>query len=125
LLCGLAGTSAELVGARLVQGLAAAAMVPQALALVTTNFSGTARVRALAWFGVSGAVSGVLGQCLGGLLLVADVLGLGRRALFLLNLPVGALVLALAHRVLPRVEPGLGLVTAMAALTILLPRTAA
>jgi EmrB/QacA subfamily drug resistance transporter len=104
-LCGIAGTSAELVTARLLQGLAAAAMVPQVLALITTNFAGAERLRALAWFGVSGAVSGVLGQVAGGLLLVADVFGLGWRAVFLLNLPVGVAVCALAHRVLPRAAP--------------------
>jgi EmrB/QacA subfamily drug resistance transporter len=104
-LCGLAGTATELVLARLLQGLAAAAMVPQVLALITTNFGGPQRLRALAWFGVSGAMSGVLGQVLGGLLLVADVFGLGWRAVFLLNLPVGAVVYALAHRVLPRMAP--------------------
>jgi EmrB/QacA subfamily drug resistance transporter len=105
LLCGLAGTTVELVLARLLQGLAAASMVPQVLALITTNFPGQQRLRALAWFGVSGAMSGVLGQVLGGLLLVADVFGLGWRAVFLLNLPVGAVVYLLAHRVLPRVAP--------------------
>jgi EmrB/QacA subfamily drug resistance transporter len=102
-LCGIAGTATELVLARLLQGLAAAAMVPQVLALITTNFAGRERLRALAWFGVSGAMSGVLGQVLGGLLLVADVFGLGWRAVFLVNIPVGAAVYALAHRVLPRV----------------------
>jgi EmrB/QacA subfamily drug resistance transporter len=104
-LCGLAGTATELVLARVLQGLAAAAMVPQVLALITTNFAGRERLRALAWFGVSGAMSGVLGQVMGGLLLVADVFGLGWRALFLLNLPIGAVVYALAHRVLPHVTP--------------------
>jgi EmrB/QacA subfamily drug resistance transporter len=104
-LCGIAGSATELVLARLLQGLAAAAMVPQVLALITTNFTGPQRLRALAWFGVSGAMSGVLGQVLGGLLLVADVFGLGWRAVFLLNLPVGAVVYALAYRVLPRVRP--------------------
>lgn len=101
-LCGIAGTATELVLARLLQGLAAAALVPQVLALITTNFTGRERLRALAWFGVSGAMSGVLGQVLGGLLLVADVLGLGWRAVFLVNIPVGAALYALAHRVLPR-----------------------
>jgi MFS family permease len=104
-LCGIAGTATELVFARLLQGLTAAAMVPQVLALITTNFAGRERLRALAWFGVGGAMSGALGQVLGGLLLVADALGLGWRAVFLVNIPAGAAVYALAHRVLPRVAP--------------------
>lgn len=127
LLCGIAGTATALVLARLLQGLAAAAMVPQVLALITMNFAGSRRLRALAWFGVSGAMSGVLGQVLGGLLLVADVFGLGWRAVFLLNLPIGAVVYALAHHVLPRVAPArrpafdpIGVVTVSGALALAL-----
>jgi EmrB/QacA subfamily drug resistance transporter len=126
-LCGLAGTATALVLARLLQGLAAAAMVPQVLALITTHFAGRERLRALAWFGVSGAVSGVLGQVLGGLLLVADLFGLGWRAVFLLNLPVGTAVYVLAHRVLPRTTPArrpafdpVGVVAVSGALTLAL-----
>lgn len=100
-LCGIAGSPAELVGARLVQGLAAATMVPQILALIVSNYPPAARPKALAWFGVTAAVSGVFGQVGGGLLLDADVLGLGWRVIFLLNLPVGVVVMALAARVLP------------------------
>ncbi len=103
LLCGLAQTPAELIGGRLVQGLAAAAMVPQVLAMITAMFPPAARPRALAWFGVTAGISGLCGQMLGGLLLSADVLGLGWRAIFFLNIPVGVLVLALAHRVVPAV----------------------
>jgi EmrB/QacA subfamily drug resistance transporter len=104
LLCGLAQTPAELVGARLLQGLAAAVMVPQVLAMITALFPGEERPRALAWFGVAVGVSGLCGQVLGGLLLSANVLGLSWRAIFLLNIPIGALVLVLAFRVVPRVD---------------------
>jgi EmrB/QacA subfamily drug resistance transporter len=100
-LCGLASTPGELVAARLLQGLAAAAMVPQVLALITAIYTSQQRARALAWFGVSAAISGVCGQVLGGLLLVADVFGWGWRAIFFLNLPVGLFVIALASRILP------------------------
>ncbi|WP_052597413.1 MFS transporter [Luteipulveratus mongoliensis] len=100
-LCGIAQTPSELVAARLVQGLAAAMMVPQILALIMSSFTAAERPKALAWFGVTAAVSGVFGQVLGGLLLDADVLGLGWRVIFLLNLPVGLAVLSLAARVLP------------------------
>jgi EmrB/QacA subfamily drug resistance transporter len=103
LLCGLAQTSAELVGARLLQGLAAAVMIPQVLALITALFPGEERPRALAWFGVTAGVSGLCGQVLGGLLLSANVLGLSWRAIFFLNVPIGALVLALASRLVPTV----------------------
>ncbi|MFF0270242.1 MFS transporter [Kribbella sp. NPDC004536] len=109
-LCGLAGSPVQLVAARLLQGLAAAMMVPQILALIVSGYAPAARPKALAWFGVTAAVSGVFGQVLGGLLLNADVLGLGWRVIFLLNLPVGIVVLAVAARVLqtqPRREVSL------------------
>jgi MFS family permease len=105
LLAGLAPTALALVGTRLLQGLAAAVMVPQVLAFITAVFPPTERTTALAWFGITGGISGILGQVLGGLLLDADVAGLGWRALFLLNLPVGGLALAYAYRLLPRTTP--------------------
>lgn len=101
-LCGLAQTPRQLVGARLLQGLTAAAMVPQILSLITVTFPAGERPRALAWFGVTAAVSGVFGQVLGGILLVTDAFGLGWRSVFFLNLPVGLVVLTFALRLLPR-----------------------
>jgi EmrB/QacA subfamily drug resistance transporter len=99
--CGLAATPGEFVGARLAQGLTAAAMVPQILALITNVFPVEERTRALAWFSVTAAVSGLLGQVLGGLLLNVDVFGLGWRVVFFINLPVGLVVLVFARRLLP------------------------
>jgi MFS family permease len=100
-LCGLAGTPGELVGARVVQGLAAAAMVPRVLALITVTFDPRQRPGALALFGVIGAVGSVAGQVLGGVIIDADIAGLGWRAVFLVNLPVGIIVLTVARIVLP------------------------
>ncbi|MFD8783143.1 MFS transporter [Kitasatospora sp. NPDC059599] len=105
-LCGLAQSPTQLVLARLLQGLTAAAMVPQVLALITTAVPSPGRPRALAWFGVTGGLSGVCGQLLGGVLLDGDPLGLGWRAVFLINLPVGLVVLAAATAVLPRTTTG-------------------
>ena len=102
LLCGLARSPAELVGARLLQGLAGAVMVPQVLALITATFPAPERSRALAWFGVTMGLAFVSGQILGGLLLQANVLGLGWRAIFLVNVPVGAATLIAAVLVVPR-----------------------
>ncbi|ONH22518.1 MFS transporter [Pseudofrankia asymbiotica] len=100
-LCGLAATPGELVGARIVQGLAAAVMVPQVLALITVTFDPRQRPGALAWFGVLGAIGSVAGQVLGGVIIDADIAGLGWRAVFLVNLPVGIIVLIIARMVLP------------------------
>ncbi|GAA1992082.1 MFS transporter [Kitasatospora viridis] len=102
LLCGLAGSPGQLVAARLLQGLAAAAMAPQVLALITRLLPGEQRARALGWFGVALGTGGIAGQVLGGLLLQADPFGLGWRVIFLVNLPVGVGTVAAATRLLPR-----------------------
>ena len=101
LLCGLAQSSGELVAARLLQGLTGAAMVPQVLALITATFPVEERPRALAWFGVTMGVGFVSGQILGGGLIQANIFGLGWRAIFLVNVPVGILALIAAAIVVP------------------------
>lgn len=99
--CGLARSADQLIAARLCQGLVAAAMVPQVLALITTLFPPALRHRALAWFGVAVGLGTITGQVLGGVLLQADVVGLGWRAIFLVNVPIGLVALTLAARLLP------------------------
>lgn len=103
LLCGLAMNPVQLVIARLLQGLAGAAMVPQVLAMISAVFPPGERARAIGWYGVAGGLGSIAGQVLGGLLLTADLFGLGWRVIFLINLPVGLVVIALALRVLPKV----------------------
>ncbi|MFD4532819.1 MFS transporter [Kitasatospora sp. NPDC058397] len=99
--CGLAPTAAALVGARVVQGLAAALMGPQVLAILRTAFSGAAQARAFARYGLTMGVGAVFGQLIGGLLIRADLFGLGWRSCFLINLPIGLAALALVRRCLP------------------------
>ena len=108
LLCGLAQNPAELVTARLLQGLAGAMMVPQVLGTITATFPARDRPRAIAWFGVAGGVAAVSGQVFGGWLLGADVLGLGWRAIFLVNMPIGLLAAVAAWRILEHraAQPG-------------------
>jgi EmrB/QacA subfamily drug resistance transporter len=105
LLCGLAQTGGQLVAARLLQGIGAAAMVPQVVALITVSFPPAERPRALSWFGVALGLGLVSGQILGGVLLTADAFGLGWRVVFLVNLPIGLVTLALGRRLLPRATP--------------------
>jgi EmrB/QacA subfamily drug resistance transporter len=106
LLCGIAADPAQLVVARLVQGLTAAMMVPQVLAVITTVFPAETRTRALGWYGATGGLGAIAGQVLGGLLLSADVFGLGWRIIFLINVPIGVVAAVLAVRLLPRLESG-------------------
>ncbi|MER6948728.1 MFS transporter [Nonomuraea sp. NPDC000554] len=104
-LCGVALNPSQLVAARLLQGLAGAAMVPQVLAMISAVFPADERPRAVGWYGVAGGLGSIAGQVLGGLLLTADLFGLGWRVIFLVNLPVGLIVVPLAAKLLPRVEP--------------------
>ncbi len=83
------------------QGLTGAVMVPQVLALITATFPVRERSRALAWFGVTMGVGFVSGQILGGGLIQANIFGLGWRAIFLVNVPVGVLALVAAALVVP------------------------
>ncbi|MFB7663081.1 MFS transporter [Kitasatospora sp. NPDC056138] len=102
LLCGLALTPGQLVAARMLQGLTGALMVPQILALITAPFAPAERPRTMAWFGVTAGLASVAGQVLGGLLLDADLFGLGWRVIFLINVPIGAATIACALRLVPR-----------------------
>ncbi len=99
--CGLARSAEELVAARLLQGAAAAVMSPQALALLQVLFEPLERVRKLALFGLVGGLASIAGPVLGGLLIKADLFGLGWRLVFLINLPVGLLALVSGWFLLP------------------------
>jgi MFS family permease len=93
LACGLAHTSGFLIAARAVQGIGAATVSPAALAIMTMTFTaGRDRQLAFAIWGGLGGLGATIGVVLGGL--VVDLLGW--RWVFLLNLPMGAAVLAAA-----------------------------
>jgi MFS family permease len=100
-LCGMAASPAELVAARIAQGLAAAAMLPQVLALITAMYPPEERPRAIAWYAVSAGIGSVAGQVLGGLMVSANVADLGWRSIFLVNVPIGILAFGLTWRMLP------------------------
>jgi MFS family permease len=93
LLCGLASSAWVLIAARIVQGFAAAVIMPQALGSLHAMFSGAARDRAFSIFGVSMGLAWVSGIILGGLLIGADVGGLGWRLIFLINVPLAGVAL--------------------------------
>ncbi|MFJ3641748.1 MFS transporter [Streptomyces sp. NPDC090108] len=101
LACGLAQGTTELIAFRLVQGAGAALMIPQVLSIIQRTFTGEARVRALGVYSAVLAVAAAAGQIVGGLLVGADLFGTGWRPVFLVNVPVGAVLLVLGRRVLP------------------------
>ncbi|MER6512838.1 MFS transporter [Nonomuraea sp. NPDC001636] len=101
--CGGAPDAAALVLARVAQGVAAALLAPQVLTLIGTLFPGAGRARAFGWYGTVVGLAGMSGQVVGGLVVAADPLGLGWRACFLVNVPIGLAALALTGRLVPRV----------------------
>ncbi len=102
LACGLAQGTGELIAFRLIQGAGSAVMIPQVLSLIQRNFTGEARGRALGLYSAVLATGAAAGQVLGGVLVSADLFGTDWRPVFLVNVPVGAVLLALGARVLPR-----------------------
>jgi MFS family permease len=102
LACGLAQGAGELIAFRLVQGAGSALMIPQVLSLIQRTFTGEARARALGAYSAVLAVGAAAGQVLGGILVDADLFGTGWRPVFLVNVPVGAVLLLVGSRVLPR-----------------------
>ncbi|WP_228644704.1 MFS transporter, partial [Microtetraspora sp. AC03309] len=127
-LCGLAPSVAVLVVARVAQAVAGALLIPQVFSLIQLRFTGRARERAVGLYAMVIGLCVAVGQLLGGLVAGADLPGLGWRAVFLINLPVGLVVLAAGRRTLPvvggdrsvRLDPaGVALLTvAMLALTV-------
>ncbi|MGW2957821.1 MFS transporter [Streptomyces sp. NPDC001220] len=131
LACGLAPGAWSLVAARVAQGAAAAAMLPQVLATIQTATSGGRRAKAMSLYGATAGLSMVAGQILGGVLVAADIAGTGWRSVFLVNVPVVLVGLVLGARFVPetrsqRPEPvdGPGTVLlALSLLTLLAPLT--
>ena len=125
LLCGIAPTAELLILFRGIQGAGAALMVPQVFSLIQRNFDGPARARALSLWAAVIALGALIGQVLGGVLVTLDLGGTGWRPVFLVNVPVGAVLLVAAAALLPRDtrQPGhrldlAGLVTLAAAVLL-------
>ncbi|MGV1901626.1 MFS transporter [Agrobacterium sp. 22-3674b3] len=87
-LCGFAWSPAALVAGRILQGFAAAIMAPQALASINAIFPDHEKSKALSFYALTFGVASMVGLFLGGALIALDILGLGWRAIFLINLPV-------------------------------------
>lgn len=90
--CAAASNLPMLLLARTVQGVAAAFVLPNSLAILGTSFTGAARGRAIGFWAAAGAAVGAAGPMIGGGLI--DVFGW--RTVFLINLPLAAVALAMA-----------------------------
>lgn len=97
LLCAVAPSAELLIAARLLQGVGGALLTPGSLAMIEASFRKGDRARAIgAWSGLTG-VGAALGPLLGGYLVEA----VSWRAVFLINLPIGLFVTAMASRHVP------------------------
>jgi EmrB/QacA subfamily drug resistance transporter len=98
LLCGLSQSEGTLLVTRALQGLGGAMVSPAALSIILTTFAeGPERNRALAVWGAIAATGGAVGLLVGGL--IVEVLSWPW--VFFVNVPIGAVVLALAPRIVP------------------------
>ncbi|MBC7543377.1 MAG: MFS transporter [Candidatus Sericytochromatia bacterium] len=102
-LCSVAPTLRLLIAARALQGLGAATMMALTMTFVGETVPKAMTGRTMGLLGTMSAMGTALGPSLGGMLIA----GPGWRAIFFINLPLGALTLLLAHRYLPvdRSEP--------------------
>ncbi|MFJ4626791.1 MFS transporter [Streptomyces sp. NPDC088847] len=129
LLCAISVSPQMLIGARIVQGLFGAVMLPQGLGMIKEMFPPKESQKAFGMFGPVMGLSAVCGPILAGWLVDADYFGTGWRMIFLINLPLGAAAILGALRYLPRGRseakprldiPGMLLVS-MAALLLIFP----
>ena len=98
--CGLSTTLEGLIVARAVQGLGAAFMTPQTMAVITRTFPPERRGAAMGLWGATAGVATLVGPLLGGVL----VDGLGWEWIFFINVPVGVIGFVLAAIFVPRLE---------------------
>ena len=101
LLCGLAPTATTLIVARVLQGAAAALLVPQTLSTIQATGDMTSRARALGWYGATGGIAAVVGQVFGGMLVSANIAGSSWRPIFLVNVPIGVAGFLFARKHVP------------------------
>jgi len=97
LVSAVAGSAAVFFAARAGQGLGAAMLSPAALSIITTTFQGPERTKALGVWGAVGGAGAAIGVLLGGMLTEL----VDWRAIFLINIPVGAAVAIAALQAVP------------------------
>lgn len=105
LACGLAPGATFLVGARIAQGLFAALMIPQVLATIQLMYEPAERARPMAAFSALLGIAASAGPILGGLIIGLDLFESSWRGVFLINVPLGLIILVMGLRTLPASEP--------------------
>ena len=90
--CAAAPNVASLLAARALQGVGAALVLPNSLAILGAAFDGTARARAVGLWAAASSVAAAIGPVIGGWLIDVS----GWRAIFLINLPLAVATIGLA-----------------------------
>ncbi len=100
-LCAFAPDPETLIVARVLQGACAAVMVPQCFGLIRELFGAEGQAKALGIVGPVMGLGAVLGPLAGGGLIDLNLLGSGWRAIFLINVPIAVVAIAVGRRHLP------------------------
>ncbi|MGQ4878638.1 MFS transporter [Billgrantia sp. LNSP4103-1] len=116
LVASLAPNADTLISMRIAQGLGAGLMMPQVFSIIQVCFDDMGRGKAFGAFAFVSGVAATGAQLAGGALIALDPLDLGWRTIFLINVPVGVIALAVARRFVPEskapagARPGLDLI---------------
>jgi EmrB/QacA subfamily drug resistance transporter len=129
--CGLAASPGQLVAFRILQGIAAAALSPQVVAIIQVVLPPERRAAAFAALGMVLSTASVAGPLLAGVLVSANIFGWGWRPIFLINVPIGLVAMAFGARLVPglrsqqarRIDYGGALLVAVALVALMTPLT--
>lgn len=93
-LCGFAPNVPLLIGFRVVQGATGALMAPQVVSFIQVSFAPSERPAAMSAYAATVGLASLLGLVLGGVLLAINIFNIGWRSIFLINIPLGLIVLS-------------------------------
>jgi len=102
LLCAIAPNIELLIAFRLIQGFAGAMVLPHVIGFIRDVFPPEELGKAFAVFGPVFGLGGILGPIIGGFIIDGNIASTGWRAVFLINIPIGIINIALAWKYLPK-----------------------
>ncbi|MED2253530.1 MFS transporter [Brevibacillus parabrevis] len=94
-LCGFSTSAGFLIFSRVIQGVGAALLIPQVLAIIQVIFPPEEKGKAIGFYGAVSGLGLIAGQMIGGALLHFDIGGLGWSSVFFINIPFGILAVLL------------------------------
>ncbi|OXS54745.1 hypothetical protein B1A99_25810 [Cohnella sp. CIP 111063] len=94
-LCGFSTSANFLIFSRVIQGIGAALLIPQVLAIIQIIFPPEEKGKAVGFYGAVSGLGLIAGQIIGGVMIHWNVWALGWRSVFLINLPIGVLAILL------------------------------